>query len=276
MKHFLKEMTCILLLLAVMLTVLSCNTASSRKIAVRSTDYHVSELKASELSNEYLEKYSGDEYAAYVTYVSKTNAYGDMSEELVINNERDSLVHIQNSVGGFFVGLDYSEFASGVYFVPCSGSNNKEQKLLENRCVGLFNRNSPDGHFDDFCYAIISWNYFDEDMPPVQLYKLFPPNDDGACHTEMICEIAADSAVAAVQIEHDVFYIATASSMYKVNPEGEVTEIQVPAAWLRLRINSMVAIDDMIYIGSNYGVLQYSIQQDIFTWFPVEYEDVIK
>lgn len=268
MKALHKGIIVLALLLCTLLLLSSCD--GTLTLEVRSTDYDVSVLTASELNDAIFERHTSDQYNVFYSYVSVTNSYGDANKMLVINNERDSHLRKADSIGGYFVGLDHAEFASGIYFIPCSGSMKADaHKVSDSRCVGLF-----DGPISgEYCYAITAWNAFGEEEA-VKLCKLISPID-GACDVEIICDIALGDAIACTRTSNSDFYVITESSFYSVTTDGIVTKIQVPSQWRNLQVTSIVEIENMIYIGTKYGVLEYSILEDEFVWFPVEYEKAV-
>ena len=260
---------------AILLTICFCSCSNNQQtIQVQSTDYNIQNLQETSFS-AIDTSFTLNEYSAYQCYVSKTNLYGNQRERLIINNDRYPHVHMCNSVNGFFVGYNYSEYLSGIYFIPATGIPNIEStQLLNGRCIGLFESNDP---ADDTCYAITSWNYFDEENRSISLYRLLPPTktNDYLCSAELICEINEQHGVTAVPYMED-YFVATTESLFRITQDGIVTELRPPVEWERLQVNSMVELDHVLYAGTSNGVVAYSIQENEFRWFPVDYEEVLQ
>ena len=272
MKHAFYKAMFFLLASCLFLQFVSCNIdKSDEKICLISTDYDLSELYAFPFDQSLTEKYEDEKYDAFYSYVSKTNEYGDVPETLVVNKNRASHVQMINTISGFWVGFDYSEFASGIFFIPCSGSIYEPTKLLDSRCIGLFESDTS-----EYCYAITSWNFFDEHTKGITLYRLISLNDEKECTAEKVCDIALDSAISAIRTKNQSFLVASHTSLYLVTLEGNVTQIDVPDIWDDINVNSMVEVNGLIYIGSKYGVLEYDMSQNSFAWFPVDYDMIIK
>lgn len=81
------------------------------------------------------------------------------------------------------------------------------------------------------------------------------------------------------------FYIATESALLRVdasdylngnfNAEIEVKNYDVPQYWKELEINSMCLIGDMLYMGTQTGMLSYHVELKRYTYYPVDYETAI-
>lgn len=251
---------------------LLCSCNNNLVLNAFSTDYqNIDQLKAEEFNIEDIcvKKSSDYEYSGYDCYVSKTSVNG--FQKLIINNQQKSTISKISVKNGFVLGLNEGEFASGIMFYPATGVDEKPQVLLEDRCIALIK--STNNTF----FSVTSWNYYGEERA-VSLYQisLFDSKNDSLKYTtEKICDISNDNAIAATMVNNEKIYVATNETLYIVKTNGDVSKINVPNAWTSLIINSMVEINGIIYIGTHCGVLQYEPNPDEFTWFPVEYENVI-
>ena len=81
-----------------------------------------------------------------------------------------------------------------------------------------------------------------------------------------------------ISAEEDVlgYFVATTESLFRITQDGIVTELRPPVEWERLQVNSMVELDHVLYAGTSNGVVAYSIQENEFRWFPVDYEEVLQ
>lgn len=265
------------LILAIILLLFfpACGHQKTEYISVTSTDYvNINRLKAGVLSEAIFQE--EDPYPAYYCYVSKTNTYGDQAERLVVNNERGTHVHICYGNTGYFVGFDYSEYASGLAFFPYSGSSPipQDTDLPTGRCVAILDSTA---YSQDHYYAVTSWNYYDLEDQAISVYLLqFLPDDDPRPYEIVkICDVAEEDAVAACRSDPDTIYVITNNSLYQVGVDGSVTSLEVPDEWWDLRVNSIVHIGGSLYIGTKFGSLVYHISEGYFSWFPVDYGEIV-
>ena len=87
------------------------------------------------------------------------------------------------------------------------------------------------------------------------------------------------------ETEFGCFYIATETSLFRVNASAylngdtsaEITmrEYRVPQYWESLEINSMCLIGDMLYMGTQRGLLSFHTDLERYTYYPVNYETAI-
>ena len=259
----------ITLLIAFSLT--SCSSAET--ISVRSTDYpHVTELKEAELNVEDIDQAIEDETnLGLFCGVSLSSSEAGLEPALVINNYRLPSVSTLMGNGGYFVGMHYTEFMSGLYFYPYSGSTSIEPlKLTDDVCVALLPIIGADGVPDrDCCYAVTSWNAYSKDNAYCStVYKLMFPKDTTTKPVmEKICELSEPAVSATVCCGN--IYVSTQDSLYEVSPNGDFTKLSVPSAWQKLGINSMVALNNEIFIGTAFGVLRFSPTSKNYSWFPL-------
>lgn len=87
------------------------------------------------------------------------------------------------------------------------------------------------------------------------------------------------------ETEFGCFYIATETSLLRVNASAylngdmnakiTVKEYRVPQYWGELEINSMCLIGDMLYMGTQRGLLSFHTELERYTYYPVDYETAI-
>lgn len=85
--------------------------------------------------------------------------------------------------------------------------------------------------------------------------------------------------------ESGCFYIATEKHLLRVDasaylngdPNAKITvkEYKVPNYWTNLEINSMCLIGNMLYMGTQKGVLSFYADMERYTYYPVDYETAI-
>lgn len=248
--------------------------SDDQHLTVSSTDYvNLEYLKEGSLSDfKSLGASENEAYGGFQCYVSKTNWYADQPQRLVVNNDRANPLCSCFGANGYFVGANYTEFASGITFFTYTGVENaKGSPMPMGRCIALLENEDP-----DVCYAITSWNHFDEgqEANAIALWRLHFPTqqNDFQYSAEKICNIAKeDSAIAAVMTSTGKIMVATRDALYSVTTAGEALKLEIPDQWQDLLVNSMVAIEDRLYFGTKYGVLSYQPQDKCFSWYPVDY-----
>lgn len=87
------------------------------------------------------------------------------------------------------------------------------------------------------------------------------------------------------ETETEYFYIATEKYLLRVdasaylngdtNAKIKVKEYNVPRYWANLEINSMCLIGDMLYMGTQRGMLSFYAELERYTYYPVDYETAI-
>ena len=263
-----------LLALVFLQLILFCSCGSNETIAVLSVHYNIDKMKSSEFDVADIKyKLSGDyKYSGYDCFVTKINK--ESGECLVISNDHSVPLHSLGYSDGYIVGTDDKYERSCV--IAYSAIAQESICLFSDRCIGLFD---SDGNFDsncqnDYFYALTAWNYYDESTS-IKLHKVcFPKKGGSDFITEKIYEIEDENAIASIMTEENVIYIISSESFYKTDLQGEVTKISVPEEWKYLLVNSLVEVNDYIYIGTHCGVLRYNPNGGDFLWFPFDYEDL--
>lgn len=281
MRKFKKVLA--VLLFVVLITFPSCsNDKNAERLLVRSTDYpKITLLHSAKLNADKLETMRFDEaYSGVACFVSKSNHYSGLRSALIINNDRDKHISAAYGNNGYFIGMNYSEFASGLYFYHYSGITSIcDGKVTDDICVALLPvTEQTDGHIKTnkkYCYAVTAWNYNTPDKTySTTVYKLvFPTSDELTFKAESVCEIPYQ-AVAAAGFDGKI-YIAMYDALYEVTYDGNYQKKDVPEEWSLLGINSMTELNGELFFGSAFGVLKYSPASDIFTWFPLDYDKIL-
>ena len=282
MKRF-NRFSLILCLLTSILIFSACS--NKNYLSVYSADYvNMDKLVAAEFDIEDIKSkiYTDYEYCGYdcVVSVSKVFVNGDdLHKTLVIKARQQTNVKMVGITNGHIVGFDQGESASGIIFYPSSGRRTQlyqaPLQLLDDRCVGLFEVAG-----EKSVYAITSWNYYSDPAPaPMTLYKISYVGTTGETEepikVDEVCSVSEENAKVAMITDSNIIFVAGQTAMYSITLDGNITKIDVPEAWKYLIINSMVELEGYIYIGTHCGVIRYSPTSNEFTWFPVEYENVI-
>lgn len=274
MKRCIQKAACTIAVIAITLSCLcACHSNHSGTLTICSTDYNITELQEQELNREQYSHGTGTDILPYQCYVTASHTYGSMPRRLVVNNSRPPRVHTCFGSNGYFVGMDYTEFAAGLVYRSYTGLDGSADTvdILPGRCVALI---EGDG---TYCLAVTSWNCFEENENTA-LYRLGFPSEEGDDQptVKKICDITPDYAYVAEQAEDGTVYVGTDNGLFAVTVDGTVTKLKVPEAWPDLGINSMVEMDDTLYIGTMYGVLEYNRGDGVFRWFPMPYEKVVE
>ena len=110
------------------------------------------------------------------------------------------------------------------------------------------------------------------------MYKLVWQGTDAEIPylAEKICDISTNiSAVASTITNDGKIYVLTQSSIFEVTLEGSVREISCPKEFQYYGGDSIVEIDGQLFIGCYTGILRYDINEQEFTWFPVDYARIV-
>ena len=87
-------------------------------------------------------RYSTSPYFNYTCYVSKNEGYDKREDRLVVSNECSEKIKTVIAGSGWFVGVDYSEFLSGIMYYPSTNGREfggmEPKMVLGENCVGLF------------------------------------------------------------------------------------------------------------------------------------------
>ena len=214
-------------------------------------------------------------YFNYTCYVSKNHGYGKREDRLVVSNECSETIKTIIAGSGWFVGVDYSEFLSGIMYYPSTNGREfggmEPKMVLGEICVGLFEINNE-------LYAVTCYNSCTEAPTKVSLYRLiYPTKENGLkCYAEKITEIPdVNFADAATVTDDGLIYVVTTEHFYSISTDGTVTNIDVPEEWMYLCKDSIVEVNRDIYVGTHCGILRYEPDMDKFTWFPADYENMI-
>ena len=220
-------------------------------------------------------RYSTSPYFNYSCYVSKNHGYGKREDRLIVSNEWSETIKTIIAGSGWFVGVDYSEFLSGIMYYPSTNGREfggmEPKMVLGENCVGLFEINNE-------LYAVTCYNSSTEAPTNVSLYRLiYPTKENGLkCYAEKITEIPdVNFADAATVTDDGLIYVVTTEHFYSISTDGTVTNIDVPEEWMYLCKDSIVEVNRDIYVGTHCGILRYEPDMDKFTWFPADYENMI-
>ena len=257
----------VILIIIFTFTFMSCSSKDS--IVVSSADYRIEKLYSAEFDIENIKAKLNTDYkfCGYDCFVSA----GDSG--LIISKNKTQHIHSLQYKCGYLIGLDNSYNNGGIIVYNNLNNGMLTDVLSSERCIALLNPNTDTNY--DYCYAVTSWNYYGEKTPITLIKITFPTNDSTICKVENICEIIDCDGIAATIDDYGVIYIATNQALYSVTTEGKAEKIIVPDVWPDLLVNSIIWLDNYIYIGTHCGVLQYSTNDKGFKWFPLEYEDVV-
>lgn len=277
------------MVLILLLSFCACN-AQKDEIFIYSTDYPGAyKLTAGEFDLEEAKKHpwsdSGDYWLLHCS-VSKCDNYDHSSERLIVGQYTQWKSHKVYGVSGFLFGEDNLEHMSGVFYCPDANDitlyDQEAVMLLTDRCVGLYH---PNGSHGRIVYAVTAWNYWcDPDEHPeepyfISLYKLEWQELDAELpyRVEKVCDIShQQDAVASTITEDDIIYVLAGTSIFEVTLDGNVREIPCPKDFEYYGGDSIVEIDGQLFIGCYTGILRYDLDEQKFTWFPVDYESIVQ
>ena len=188
MKTVTKICICLLVALSILL-IPSC--AREESLVAYATDY-VGEIKFTsgefDIDKIIAMRRSTSPYFNYTCYVSKNEGYDKREDRLIVSNEWSETIKTIIAGSGWFVGVDYSEFLSGIMYYPSTNGREfggmEPKMVLGENCVGLFEINNE-------LYAVTCYNSCTEAPTNVSLYRLiYPTKENGLkCYAEKITEI---------------------------------------------------------------------------------------
>ncbi len=188
---------------------------------------------------------------------------------------------------GCFVGFRNERDGGGIFYRsdPVDGVPAPSMDyVLPDRCVAIFPAPHP------FHYVVTAWNGDTASTGyGTSLWLLTPPiNGEDRCQAKKLMSIAMESTVvAAVMGVTDRLYVLTETGLYDIDlgtwGQGEdgvssdpdpatmtCTPIELPSEAHRLGFNSLAYHNAHLYVGSTHGVLEYDLDDESFTWFPME------
>lgn len=277
-----KNVLFVLILILTLSFFCACSSQGD-ELVIYSTDYPgVHKLTAGEVDLEKIKKHPWSDSGEYWNMhcsVSKSYNYDQSSEMLIVSNYEEWNTHKVIGCEGLLFGEDYKEHSSGVFYCPKNDGNSSSKNvitLLTDRCVGLY---LPDSSKGETVYAITAWNYWEEPYHDyTSLYKLVWQGADAEIPylAEKICDISTNiSAVASAITNDGKIYVLTQSSIFEVTLEGSVREISCPKEFQYYGGDSIVEIGGRLFIGCYTGILRYDINEQEFTWFPVDYARIV-
>ena len=87
---------------------------------------------------------------------------------------------------------------------------------------------------------------------------------------EMPKTMAGDPKASFYDSESKVLYLATREGLFAYDDKGNITSYEIPKdLWGYMAITSVVRIDDMIYVGTYFGIYAQPIDGNASVWYPL-------
>ena len=103
------------------------------------------------------------------------------------------------------------------------------------------------------------------------IFKLWLPDLESDWQWEEMPEtMAGDPLASFYDSESNFLYLATREGLFAYDEKGNITLYEVPDdLWGYMAITSIVRIDDMIYVGSYFGIYAQPVDGGASTWYPL-------
>lgn len=252
------------LILTLLLTILTAcgKTENKNAISVTSTYPYLDRLEAGEYQYDEIDLLEDAQYP-YIRCSCVVSEFYDqlvVTDKLYYDNKILDVSHVIRSG-------DYWGDETGVFHQDMSGDN---EVLSTESLVGLilyYNRvlaitggiNGGTIHcFSDHQHDTISF----EGMPEAHSFTYTNQKGD----PPQIFYIATETALVRVDMTKD-----TKADIHAF----QIQSFPVPDYWQYLNVNSMCQIDDMLYMGTQKGILAFDTVHYDYTYYPVDYEMVI-
>lgn len=171
--------------------------------------------------------------------------------------------------GDIFVGVDYGEF-SGVLIHEKGRRSIKEPypdpvNVVEDNCQGFI-------QLDSFsAYAFTGVDHLGSGRGAIFYISYEKETDEWIWR--QFAELGSQATAFIYDRSSKTIYVTTYSEgLLSVDEDGNVTQLFTVEGWETLRTNSMVLMDDNLFIGTAMGVARYNTQTKVFTYFPLNYD----
>ncbi|MBQ7318587.1 MAG: hypothetical protein IJW97_00205 [Clostridia bacterium] len=171
--------------------------------------------------------------------------------------------------GDLFVGVDDGEF-SGVLIHERGRRSIKEPypapvNVVEDNCQGFI-------RLDPFAaYAFTGLDHLGSGRGAIFYISYEKETDEWIWR--QFAELGSQATAFIYDRSSKTIYVTTNSTgLLSVDEEGNVTQLFTVEGWETLRTNSMVLMDDNLFIGTAMGVARYNTKTQVFTYFPLDYD----
>ena len=173
--------------------------------------------------------------------------------------------------GDIFVGVDYGEF-SGVLIHEKGRRSIKEPypdpvNVVEDNCQGFIQIDS----YGRELYAFTGFDYSASGRGAIFYISYEKETDEWIWR--QFAELGSQATAFIYDRSSKTIYVTTnREGLLSVDEDGNVTQLFTVESWETLRTNSMVLMDDNLFIGTAMGVARYNIKTQTFTYFPLDYD----
>ncbi len=260
------------LLIVCLCATVFCSCAKKDVLTIKSG--YFTELEAKEVDINWLRNLSNEDgYRGPI--VQLTTYRGELHLKPYSLDRETSMILLDN--GFYLYGLDLGEFDGWVSICQDYRSQlegYEGERLLTLNCVGFLEPSReteafgethivPDGKI---AYAFV----YDYSRILAEskgyIYKL--TIIDGEKYTfEKFVELDSEPKAFLIDADNNII-VATATSLNKVDPEGNVTQLFTADYWPYLQSRSVLEYEGAYYISTMSGILKYTIDTQEVVWYP--------
>ena len=267
----------------IFLLCISCclpSCSAKDRLEVVSEDFpNLRYLKAGEYDEEEIRNSIWiDPYVEYKDYkhlymVSENDGQLMISEGIGYEFSKSKVAACDN---GYFVAVNLGEYDSWVEYYDYRMGWHEEfpepvRTLVTNDYPFKFEMIDRHNMFlITYRYDADSDSNWDPSMKTV-IFKLWLSDLDSDWQwEEMPKTMAGDPQASFYDSESKVLYLATREGLFAYDDKGNITSYEIPKdLWGYMAITSVVRIDDMIYVGTYFGIYAQPIDGNASAWYPL-------
>ncbi len=267
-----KRTRCFALLILSLLLLCSCTAAKDSGadvLKVKSIDYNgLTELTAAEPDEAVIKKWSNSEANPFWDCECYLTVSGD---QLVVSNDSayETRFITHRTTNGYFLGVDVGEFDGWVKYFPHYSARQPEivgpsRDVVNENCRGFVEESGNKVY-------LFTWKYAGLYSPGSGfIYELRLPDSKGEWEWEKVNEFPGRPWCFEYDRENRIIYIVSSFELLAFSIDDySVTTLADLSLWGSA--NSMVRLNDKLYIGMAMGIYEYDLATAETKWYPIEY-----
>ena len=175
---------------------------------------------------------------------------------------RDShLLHLNGT--GYFVGINMGEFGGWLRYYEGKPYDNTDEGVLvsESNCWGY--QKVDYGKFYSFVGDVAHLNC----LGRTEIYLM--EYIDKQWNWKSIADIDGAYSVSCYDEDKETLFVVTLTGIYAIDNSGKLSSYSVNEYFDELAPNSIIVIDDVLYIGSWCGIYAQPVDGSASTWYPL-------
>lgn len=243
----------------------------SEKIKVHSLDYaslaylEPGEFDADQSAVWYLPE---NPYREYACSVSVSNGM-----LLISNDSQERKTYLTQFDNGYFVGVDLGEFDGWVKYYPYYSTlpeAGEPKQVSDQNCRGIITKDRRNG------YLLTGDTGGTSGVYQGSIYTLHYSEEEARWEWDLLETLDELPLAYSYDRERDMLYVATSGSVISVSGDNTVTVMVSSDLLKSIGANSVVFWEGSVWCGSPMGVYQYNIGEKKETWYPMDYQKIIK